>query len=540
MDEIDIIFISQSDVANYNEYSKLPLERIELFKELIYPRMVYFKGEFHSHLDVYNYYLHGQFYKDANYSKRKKMLNIWNLPGFNGIHIADYLFQHNINSKIINNFDTNWDNLCSTYESCKVKPIIAISTTFHLSHSEIRRMSKQILSVFPNASILLGGAFINERYINGEHAELEATMRKNKIRYIIHSFNSEIDLKNLILSIKENNNLNNVNNLFYFESNDFINSKLYKTKEIWNNPTLSALNSLDHLNQEFINNTLQIRSSSGCPFSCAFCSYPTTAKGFHVQEIVSFKKTIQHILSTTKINKLIFIDDTFNVPKTRFIEILKILKKYQIEWFSFLRVQFIDNEIAKLMRESGCRAVYLGIESANDIILQNMNKKATKAQFLNGISFLKKYGILSIAAFIIGYPGENDSTIEEDASFIENSGIDFYTLKEFYFMKQTSIYNERKKYGLTGTEHNWNHDTMSYQLASQKKSEIFLNIKDCIFIDPDTSLWAVAYLFDQGFSFEKIKLLQKEINQIMYEQMKNNFSEDLPAYQNIKLLLTNH
>jgi len=540
MDRIDVIFVSQSDVAIYDEYSKLPLERIELYKELIYPRMVYFKGAFRSHLDVYNYYLHGCFYKDAPIKERKKMLNIWNLPGFNGIHIADYLFKHSINTIIINNFDTNWDDLCSVYESCDVKPIIAISTTFHLSSSEIRRISKKIRNTFPEASILLGGAFINERYINGEHSELEAIMRKNNIQYIIHSFNSEVDLKDLILSIKEGHELKDVNNLFYFKSRDFINSKLYKTKEIFNNPILSSFNSLSLVNQEFINSTLQIRSSSGCPFLCAFCSYPTTAGGFYIQETESFKKAIHHILSNTKINKLIFIDDTLNVPKARFIEILQVLKQYKIEWFSFLRVQFIDDEIAQLMNESGCRAVYLGLESASDTILQNMNKKANNAQFLNGISLLKKYNILSMAAFIIGYPGETDSTIEEDVAFIENSGIDFYTLKEFYFMKQTSIYNDREKYGLTGIGSKWTHDTMSYQVASQKKSEMFQKIKGSVFVDPDTSLWLLAYLYDKGFGFEKIKLLQREINQIMFEQLNNNFSEDLPAFNIIKLLLNNN
>lgn len=537
MDEIDIIFVSQSDVANYNEYSKLPIERIELYRELVYPRMVYLKNEFHSHIDVYNYYLFGQFYQDASFSERKKMLNIWNLPGFNGIHIADYLFQHNITTRIINNFDTNWDDFRSAYESCKTKPIIAISTTFHLSYNEIRKMSKQIRSVFPDASILLGGAFINDRYMNGEYDELESIMRKNKIRYLIHSFNSEIDLKNLIVSVKESKSLKDVNNLFFFESNEFAISPLHKTQETWNNPVLAPINSLEHINNEFINNTLQIRSSSGCPFSCAFCSYPTTAKGFHVQGTELFKKTIEHLLSTTKINKLIFIDDTLNVPKSRFIEILKILKQYRLEWFSFLRVQYIDDEIAKLMSESGCRAVYLGVESASDIILRNMNKKATRAQFLKGISFLKKYGILSMAAFIIGFPGETNTSVEEDVDFIENSGIDFYTLKEFYFIKQTSIYKDREKFGLSGIGNNWSHNTMSYQIASQKKTEMFLKIKDCIFIDPDTSLWGIAYLYDQGLSFEKIKLLQKEINKIMYEQMNDNFNEDIPAFQNIKLLL---
>ncbi len=538
MNEPDLIFISQSDAANYDEYSALPLERIELFKELIYPRMVYFKGGFRSHIDVYNYYLHGGFYKDAACPQKKKMLNIWNLPGFNGIHLADYLSRHNINTKIINNFDTNRDDLCAAYASCSIKPLIAISTTFHLSFSETRRISKQIHTMLPGASIVLGGAFINERFINGQHAELEAAMRKNKIKYAIHSFNSETDLKDLVLAIKENKRPEGVNNLLYFISEDFKTSELRATVERWNEPILGGLSRLDRVNVEFIHDTVQIRSSSGCPFSCAFCSYPTTARGFHVQETEAFRETIQHVLSKTGARKLIFIDDTLNVPKARFKELLMILREHSIEWFSFLRVQFIDEETAMLMRESGCRAVYLGVESASDIVLENMNKRATKAQFLKGISLLKKHGIITIAAFIIGYPGETDATVEENIRFIENSGIDFYTLKEFYYMKQTSIYNDREKFGLTGMGSNWTHATMDYQTASRKKAEMFRKIKNSIFIDPDTSLWSIAYLYDQGFSFEKIQLLQKDINDIMREQMDGNFSERTAAHEHIEALLT--
>jgi len=41
--------------------------------------------------------LHDCFYEDASFEERKELLNIWDLPGFNGIHIADYLSNYNIN-----------------------------------------------------------------------------------------------------------------------------------------------------------------------------------------------------------------------------------------------------------------------------------------------------------------------------------------------------------------------------------------------------------------------------------------------------------
>ena len=47
---------------------------------------------------------------------------------------------------------------------------------------------------------------------------------------------------------------------------------------------------------------------------------------------------------------------------------LRIFMKYNFEWFSFLRVQYIDDDIARMMRDSGCKGVYLGMESSNDAL----------------------------------------------------------------------------------------------------------------------------------------------------------------------------
>src|SRR5262249_20611898 len=148
--------------------------------------------------------------------------------------------------------------------------------------------------------------------------------------------------------------------------------------------------------------------------------------------------------------RIIFIDDTFNVPIRRFKEILKILKKFNFEWFSFLRVQYVDEEVGRLMSESGCRGVYLGVESANDTVLQNMNKKVTREKFLRGMEHLNRFGITTFVAFVIGFPGETQETIDENISFLNNCQVDFYSTKEFYYMPHTGVHTDREKYGLTG------------------------------------------------------------------------------------------
>ena len=538
MNEYDLIFISQSDIVNYEEYSRLPVDRIELFRDLVFPRMVYFKNGFHHSLDIINYFRFGSFYADADYPLRQKMLNIWNLPGFNGSHIASYLLRFGIKTKVINNFDSDWDRFCGTYEKCAKKPLIGISTTFYLSYAEIRRISKKIHQAYPEARIVLGGAFINEQSINVGADAFEAAMRKYHISYILHAFNSEIDLKDLIISIKTDTGTDRVNNLCCIERDDFTSGTFITTDQVWNDPVLDDAGGLyDAAEYPSASHTIQTRTTSGCPFNCAFCSYPRTAGGFHTATNEAVGRQIDAIAALPGVNKIVFIDDTFNVPISRFKEILRHLKELHIEWFSFLRAQFVDEETVQLMKESGCRAVYLGVESASDRVLENMNKKATRAQYLNGIRLLKKYGICTISAIILGFPGETKETLKEDIDFIENSGNDYYTLKEFYYMKHTSIYQDRDKYGLTGLGSDWQHATMDRTTASEAKLEMFAAIKNSTFIDPDTSLWHIAYLYDQGFPFDTILKIQKEINSIIKEQISGHISDDNPAFDNIKRLV---
>ncbi|MGY8927968.1 MAG: radical SAM protein, partial [Flavobacteriales bacterium] len=112
------------------------------------------------------------------------------------------------------------------------------------------------------------------------------------------------------------------------------------------------------------------------------------------------------------------------------------------------------------MKESGCVGVYLGIESANDTILKNMDKRVTRDNFLKGIKHLNKYGIVSMGAFVLGFPGETEETLNDNLSFIEESGVEFYTLKEFYYMENTPVHEKRDEFGLSGVGSKWKHGTM--------------------------------------------------------------------------------
>jgi len=86
-------------------------------------------------------------------------------------------------------------------------------------------------------------------------------------------------------------------------------------------------------------------------------------------------------------------------------------------------------------------------------------------------------------------------------------------------MENTLIHEQRDAYELVGMGNKWAHATMDHERAARIKLEIFNEIDSSVLVDADTSLWHLAYLYDQGYSFEKIRRAQIEINDLMKQQL---------------------
>jgi len=142
-----------------------------------------------------------------------------------------------------------------------------------------------------------------------------------------------------------------------------------------------------------------------------------------------------------------------------------------------------------------------------------------------------------MAAFVLGFPGETDESIRDNIEFIENTGVDFYTLKKFYYMETAPVHLKREEFGLTGMGDKWSHNTMNSDTVDEYEIAMFKEIRGSVFIDADTSLWYIAYLYDQGFSIDQIASIQRGINELMVEQLEGHFNDGNPVYTRIAKIL---
>jgi hypothetical protein len=94
-------------------------------------------------------------------------------------------------------------------------------------------------------------------------------------------------------------------------------------------------------------------------------------------------------------------------------------------------------------------------------------------------------------------------------------------MQPFYYLHHTPIFKRAKDYDLTGEGLFWSHSTMNWKEAVEHMYRLFFEIKNSTFINPDYTLWEIAYLKAKGLTLGEIQEYRKEINQMTQNQMLN-------------------
>jgi anaerobic magnesium-protoporphyrin IX monomethyl ester cyclase len=354
---------------------------------------------------------------------------------------------------------------------------IGISTTLCKSVNEIRDCIRNIRAIQPHTPIVIGGAYI-AKYIK----ELEVNERYLKIMlksigadFYVNSFEGERALYDLIVSIKGNYAYRDIPNICYLEDGRIIiNDTASENNDL-------SQNTVDwRLFGESLGALIPIRTSVSCPYSCSYCSYPVNAGAFRYIPVEKVEQELNTLDRIGSVKHVFFIDDTFNIPKQRFKDMLRMLIKnrYSFKWHSYLRCQLLDEEDVFLMKESGCEGVLLGIESGSQTVLDNMNKHVKVDAIKSGLELLKRAEITTLGMFIIGFPGETEETLAETQAFINSQPISFYMIQPWFYDPRTPIGAQKEKYNLQGQYNKWSHNTMNSQQAGQFVQRIIKSEKN--------------------------------------------------------------
>ena len=88
------------------------------------------------------------------------------------------------------------------------------------------------------------------------------------------------------------------------------------------------------------------------------------------------------------------------------------------------RINTVDEDMLRFMKEQGCWHISFGIESGNENVLQLIKKNISLAATEKIIDTCHNIGILTKGFFIIVHPGETEETIEQTIKFALRIPID--------------------------------------------------------------------------------------------------------------------
>jgi len=94
-------------------------------------------------------------------------------------------------------------------------------------------------------------------------------------------------------------------------------------------------------------------------------------------------------------------------------------KGFNIPYTNYVDAEDIDEETARLLAESGCVSVFVGMESGDPKMLDSMNKRAKLEDNLRAMKLLQKYKIGVIAGVVVGVQGESKESLERTIGFLK-------------------------------------------------------------------------------------------------------------------------
>ncbi|MFH0753142.1 MAG: radical SAM protein [Candidatus Omnitrophota bacterium] len=155
----------------------------------------------------------------------------------------------------------------------------------------------------------------------------------------------------------------------------------------------------------------------GCRHSCQFCSICAFYKKTYTHRPVA---DVVAEISSLKDKSLFFVDDNIMADPKAARELFIALKPLKRRWISQCSLHAAqDEEMLRLMKESGCYGLLIGFESLNPGNLSQMGKTVSPvhAQWAPLLGNIRRAGIKIYATFIFGYDNDDAATIKETLNF---------------------------------------------------------------------------------------------------------------------------
>jgi len=187
-------------------------------------------------------------------------------------------------------------------------------------------------------------------------------------------------------------------------------------------------------------------TSRGCPYSCTFC--------FKLERKYRYRG-VEHLMAEFEelrrrgVTSIHIQDDAFTANRKRCFAVADELSKgkYNFELKIRSRVNNVDAELLKVLKQCGVRQIIYGFESGSQAVLNCMSKRTTVEMNARAVELTRKAGIACYGEIMIGMPAETPDTLRQTAEFLLKYKPFIGNIPVLYPLPGTKVYDDAKANG---------------------------------------------------------------------------------------------
>jgi radical SAM superfamily enzyme YgiQ (UPF0313 family) len=174
--------------------------------------------------------------------------------------------------------------------------------------------------------------------------------------------------------------------------------------------------------------TLPYEATRGCPFTCSFCVLSAIRLPYRHRPIPNVLRDIRNIPSHWNWRQrhwLVFWDNNLGADRAYFRDLCEALVPEKRIWGTQTSIDTITTESARLMGRSGCRFVFVGLESLAQQSLLGANKRQNRVhEYREKIRLLHDNGVLVMSIFLVGLDGDTPEYLADLPNLVHDVGVD--------------------------------------------------------------------------------------------------------------------
>lgn len=210
--------------------------------------------------------------------------------------------------------------------------------------------------------------------------------------------------------------------------------------------------------------------SRGCPFQCSFCAvHQTMTRTWRTRSAARVVDDVIALKERWGIEGIWFKDSIFNLNRQWTAEFCRLLEErdVRIQWQALTRIDLVDEDELRMMRDAGLTQLDLGIEPGSPRTLRRLRKGIDVAQIREKVALAKRY-VNVFGFFMIGIPGEELEDVEQTFALARELDLDRWSWSIYSPLPGSALFDDLVREGRISPRvaHGQVHFTEAYEGVS--------------------------------------------------------------------------